>query len=186
MRNRAIATGSSTWWYWLCCSQTAIRAFFFWQLATSAGTLPTPSEPERETEFQTIHSALIKWHCVCWSLHLSYNGTPLGCLVRPEACGASVTMSGWQGFRRSSWWHIIEIHLLMILVTARCCFSIIAICFGGWRYSEISSRVPVVISAAHCLLGQQISSSGGDSLKVVFRWEPLFSVWILHFPWCIW
>lgn len=100
MRNRAIATGSSTWWYWLCCSQTAIGAFFFWQLATSVGTLPTPSEPERETEFQTIHSTLIKWHCVCWSLHLSYNGTPL---VRPEACGASVTMSGWQGFRRSSW-----------------------------------------------------------------------------------
>lgn len=42
----------------------------------------------------------------------------------------------------------------------------------GWRYCEMSSRVPVVISATHCSLGKQTGGSGGDGL---FRWEDLFS-----------
>lgn len=83
---------------------TGCVAFFFWQLATSAGTLPTPCELERETEFQTVHSTLIKWHCVCWPLHLSYNGTLSG--VFGEARGMwsqchHVWVTGCLGFR--SW-----------------------------------------------------------------------------------
>lgn len=39
----------------------------------------------------------------------------------------------------------------------------------------MSLQVPVVISAAHCSLRQQTGSSEGDSLKVVFRGEHLFS-----------
>lgn len=196
MRNGAIATGDIA-----CVVHRLLSGpFFSWQSATSAGTLPTPSEPERETGFQTVHSTLrIKRHCMCWPLHLGCNGTPPG--VSDEATGVwsqchRVGVTGFQAevsAQRQVWatiWNrlivsvkavavncaewlylqrrVIEIHLLMILVTARCSFSIIAMWFGGWRYGEISSRVPVVISAAHCSLGQQTASSGGDSPKSGF------------------